>query len=482
MRPKPLSLAALVALLALALWSPPEAAAATCGTDGQPPCYSLWNLVNAGKIAAADAGALCPNGGAFYPLVEGGTCWSCPGDSVNFPPLDVTSQEACGFFGLPTAKAQQHQQVGFFEACPGTLFRDAPCVGCGIYCWSCPDGYIRNAEPITSDKSCTKIDIGLKPAISHGKGIVGCREGLADIRGTCRKLNDCGKQGQRPCLVGERLPSCDEGLKEDFKRNECVALRPGESPFLGGVASLSEYIGESIEGQCRAWLGSIELPGGASSQVGPECGRYIGVGFSCALLRELSQASYADKVQMLLDLPYQVSTAIGETYRSGACSQFDEHLDAAIKHGPANGLDCPAGQFWDPNGNCYSCPGESQRTLYPVDGPRACVNQFGGELLKVGCSIATAVEQKFAAPLDCTIQALENGSFFATPLDLDHANAEVCMATGKLGFTIVAAGADIGVAAATGDVTSILRAIGRLAGGAIEANDLSRLMQCRAEL
>lgn len=394
----------------------------------------------------------------------------------------MTSNEACAFFGLPTAKATRHGSIGVFGTCPGSQFKDWECYGCGFYCWTCPDGYIRNGTPVWSDESCTKIDLGAKPAIAHGPGIVGCREGLADIRGTCRTHGDCGGENQRPCLIGERTPSCNEGLKEDFRQNGCVKLRPGESPFLGGLASLAEYYGEAIEGTCRSWLGAIELPGGASNEVGPECGKNIGVGFSCAAIRELAQASYADKVQMLLDLPYQASTAIGETYRGGACSEFDEHLDSAIKHARANGLDCPAGQFWDPNGFCWSCPANTTRTLNPVDGPEACVNRLGGELLKVGCSVFKTAEERFVAPIDCTVQALENGSFFSTPLDLDNANAETCMATGKLGFTIVAAGVDIGVAAATGDVTKILSAIGRVAGGALEANDLKRLMECRAEL
>jgi hypothetical protein len=35
-------------------------------------------------------------------------------------------------------------------------------------------------------------------------------------------------------------------------------------------------------------------------------------------------------------------------------------------------LGCPAGQDWDPRGECWQCPAGSKRTLYPVTGDRAC--------------------------------------------------------------------------------------------------------------
>ncbi|MEQ9498301.1 MAG: hypothetical protein RIT81_15620 [Deltaproteobacteria bacterium] len=41
-----------------------------------------------------------------------------------------------------------------------------------------------------------------------------------------KRLN-CGKRGQRPCLVTERVPSCDGGLVEDFVKKRC--LRPNET-------------------------------------------------------------------------------------------------------------------------------------------------------------------------------------------------------------------------------------------------------------
>lgn len=35
----------------------------------------------------------------------------------------------------------------------------------------------------------------------------------------------CGAEGQRPCKVWERIPSCDRGLRENFKLNMCVGSK-----------------------------------------------------------------------------------------------------------------------------------------------------------------------------------------------------------------------------------------------------------------
>lgn len=46
----------------------------------------------------------------------------------------------------------------------------------------------------------------------------------------------------------------------------------------------------------------------------------------------------------------------------------------ATRHGKGTGLlgtDCPKGQFWDPNGYCYSLPKGYSRTIYPVTGNKA---------------------------------------------------------------------------------------------------------------
>lgn len=38
--------------------------------------------------------------------------------------------------------------------------------------------------------------------------------------------SNCGRAGQRPCRVWERIPSCNKGLVENFARDICVAKTP----------------------------------------------------------------------------------------------------------------------------------------------------------------------------------------------------------------------------------------------------------------
>jgi len=52
-----------------------------------------------------------------------------------------------------------------------------------------------------------------------------------------------------------------------------------------------------------------------------------------------------------------------------------EQFSKANRHSRGGGLlgtDCPGGQFWDPNGFCYSCPNGYSRTAHPVTSDKAC--------------------------------------------------------------------------------------------------------------
>lgn len=59
-----------------------------------------------------------------------------------------------------------------------------------------------------------------------------------------------------------------------------------------------------------------------------------------------------------------------------ACERSAETIyTKATKHGRGTGIlgtDCKSGQFWDPNGNCYSCPRGYSRTTSSVTGSKAC--------------------------------------------------------------------------------------------------------------
>lgn len=63
-----------------------------------------------------------------------------------------------------------------------------------------------------------------------------------------------------------------------------------------------------------------------------------------------------------------------------------ESFSRVTRHDKATGLigtDCPQGQFWDAkDGHCYACPSGHNRTLWPVDNIRACVKTQGATVSK----------------------------------------------------------------------------------------------------
>lgn len=117
---------------------------------------------------------------------------------------------------------------------------------------------------------------------------------------------NCGADGQRPCNVWERLPSCDIGYKEDFAAHKCVKLARGEwSPFLAGLKSLGQetaaFSDEALKkldqarrvcmntaadfvqqhGHSPFAMGMI-LPHGVSGFLSPTMEAYVGIGFACS--------------------------------------------------------------------------------------------------------------------------------------------------------------------------------------------------------
>lgn len=506
----------------------PEARAweVKCGQEGKEPC-AFSKAQFEGK-----QGGLCATG-QFFDLIDGGSCWTCPagyGRTV----FAVNTDRACekvattdfrrvsehakgtGWFGTSCPDGQFWDIVdGKCHSCPAGYamqvlehvhgdrkcargipsdFKPATKIGppCGSgklwdprnggECWSCPSGFVRTVAPVTSDYACEYKMIG------GGTGLIGCAPGLNSIRNVCVKTGVCGKAGQRPCEVTERMPSCDPGLREDFKTNQCVALRPGETPFTGGLSSLAGFWGATLQGRCKQLLGSINIPGDGNLGIGLRCGKDTAVGFACAFLRDLA-AGYTDLANTGMELAPTVGT-LAEQMNASAnkppCSDLGERFAKATQHGKATGViktDCPAGQFWDPNGNCYSCPTDYYRTAFPVTHDRACTDRIGGNLQKFGCGAVQGVIAKYGGSpeLKCTIEMIENGSILEKKVDLKNADQVVCMATGELGYNIVKAGFEAGKAAATGDISGILATIGKIKGSWSGGTEVQRLLECRRQ-
>jgi hypothetical protein len=495
----------------------------TCGTEGQKPCaFSVAKFVS-------KQGGLCA-AGQFFDPIDYGTCWTCP-QGYGRTILAVNTDKACekvastefkpaiengkgtGFFGTDCPSGQFWDVAdGKCHSCPSGYamqvvehvhrgkkcakgipesFSKATKIGppCGAgnlwdprnggECWSCPNGFVRTVAPVTSDLACEY------KGLLGGTGLIGCREGLSSIRGTCRKTGECGKQGQRPCEIGERLPSCDAGLKEDFKQNLCVALRTGETPFTGGLSSLSGYLGATLQAHCKELLGGIQLDFEGDFGVGARCGRDLVAGFACLLARDAA-TGHADLVNKLMETVPNAASLVGQmntAANNSPCKELGERFAKATQHGKATGkvlqIECPSGQFWDPNGNCYSCPKDYTRTLFPVTDARSCTDKVGGNLAQFGCGAFEGVKKNFAGPIDCMVEALENGSLFDRKLDLSKADQAVCMSTGELSYSILKAVAESHQAVLTGELGEILTNIAKGSGAvAGKTSNLSRLEEC----
>ena len=178
-------------------------------------------------------------------------------------------------------------------------------------------------------------------------------------------------------------------------------------------------------------------------RVGVNCTKDILVGASCEWLADKMGTSYADTAHALLDSGATAKAfekAVNTAYNSKACTVFQERLSKATRHAKGTGTfgtDCQSGQFWDPNGYCYSCPQGFTRTLEPVDGSRACVDKFGGELVRSACSVYVALDSMLGDSAKCTVEILESGVFINKEMDFALASRDVCMSTGEFVYAML---------------------------------------------
>lgn len=472
-----LALAALVALLATFTHA---ASAPNCGGEGQRPCTVAPAKFEGKKPSA------CP-GGSFFDPIDGGSCWQCPSGSKRTI-FHVKSKDACevpahqafssakrhargtGLLRTDCPRGQFWDPNGYCWSCPSnsgrTLHavtsgqacaravpvkrshaRAAGSLACprnsffdlvdGGTCWSCPSGYARTMSHVKAGDACAaSLLAGL------GTGFGACREGHVNIGGSCSRVGNCGASGQRPCLLGERVPSCNANLREDFKRNICVALKPGESPFVAGLASLSEFYGDALRATCRQTLGAINIPAQTQLAMGANCSKNVIAGAACEVMVEIAGGNVASTVGGVASataMPAQFKEQVDRAYRSAPCNGYAEKTAPAKQHGRgrgAVGTDCARGQFWDPNGNCYSCPNGFTRTLNPVTSRAACVDKLGGEILRSTCSTFVAVDHMFGDSAKCAVEVMESGVFLSQKLDFQSASQEYCMATGEFAYSL----------------------------------------------
>jgi len=250
-----------------------------CGSLGQPAC----------SVAPATYESRKPKGcpkGSFFDPINGGSCWSCPsgtvrqvtpvnsGDACMRPPGETTRKatrhgRGKGLLGTDCARGQFWDPNGSCYSCPRGYTRTAAPVtannactkwrgpsftkaalekrlACpdgsffdpsrGGSCWSCPEGYVRTLAGVSKSNACAAGNLvaGLSPVLGL------CDDGLANVGGRCYERNRCGALGERPCLIVERIPSCDAGLAEDFINNRCVEDRFAQTACRALVGALWE--------------------------------------------------------------------------------------------------------------------------------------------------------------------------------------------------------------------------------------------------
>lgn len=290
-------------------------AAEACGGDGQAPCTTApaqlqrnthcdpgtfgdprnggecWSCDGwARTLNAVDSGAACskagytavahasyvgkPRGfdcpsGAFYDPRNWGECWSCSGWNRTAAP--VTAGDACSRAYPEETKAARFVKI---SRCSSGEFWDPRNGG---ECWTCPAGYNRNANPVTDGAACT----AQSP----------CAAGNIEYGGACWTKGDCGYKDGRACTLGERIPSCNDGLKEVAGR--CVPLRPGESAFLGAIGDWAKDVSEKGYAACEAAFTAIPKAntGNRFLDAEGECGKQMSAGFACEVTKIPGQVS-----------------------------------------------------------------------------------------------------------------------------------------------------------------------------------------------
>ncbi len=231
----------------------------SCGGPNEPVCYKPLKAEKKGDIGC--------EAGDFFSLRNGGECWSCPSgyeptlDAMNPFTLD-TSQRACvKTTSAGHVKAIKGDPTPWPWECTGKYFWD---VG-NARCYRCPDDNPhRTLHSVTGSKACSSpsrtshhsasfvkkvgwCDAGQFPVLGENSGCYTCpryysRDPFQPIDGEgacarspwqmcdpgnmivgsqCQTAGYCGREGQRPCYVYERIPSCDAGLVEDFGNGTC---------------------------------------------------------------------------------------------------------------------------------------------------------------------------------------------------------------------------------------------------------------------
>lgn len=149
-------------------------------------------------------------GAAFFDLINGGTCWSCPkGYQRPVTIFPVNSDKACVGYEAATKVGKYGCKNKYGDRAFFDLIDNGSC-------WTCPKGYFRTAESVKHPRACTK-DLIVGPWDKATKrGDDKCDEGFGDPiqGGTCWK---CPKNTKRTVFPVNESKACEGTSKAQYR-------------------------------------------------------------------------------------------------------------------------------------------------------------------------------------------------------------------------------------------------------------------------
>jgi hypothetical protein len=174
---------------------------------------------------------------AFFDLIDGGTCWSCPNGTVRSL-ASVKAKNACVGF----TKATLRGKYGCKRKYSGSFFDPRK----GGECWKCPSGYKRTLTAVTHAKACAK-DLVFGPWKKAAyKGKSGCDKGFKDPidGGTCWT---CPSNSKRTVFSVKSNKAC-EVQKRALNRGKFLGFKTLTPSSKGKIKKASQNFSDSNSG------------------------------------------------------------------------------------------------------------------------------------------------------------------------------------------------------------------------------------------
>jgi len=178
------------------------------------------------------------------------------------------------------------------------------------------------------------------------KGLKEFGSGLGDsVCGTdCYDSRNCGAKGEKPCLITDCVPSCSSNkLFEDFGKNKCLELPPGQTPFTASLNSVADEI-KKAGGKCEAFLSGFDIPPSPvltkEAAFSGNCSKYAGSGFACGIMPYT--ATFISAISGATNIAKDFARDVEKEYDSKDCKKCKDPVcrsGCALVNGLATGAE-----------------------------------------------------------------------------------------------------------------------------------------------